>query len=137
MKESTRERKTLESRERINEICDRFEDSWSVENPPRIEDFVESDGSLSPADRGELLAELIRVDVALREASGDVPRLQQYLFRFPRPDRPLVVAAFRERSLHGTSLAPVSTEFGPLTPLIWKVCLTSGMDLVIACISVM
>ncbi|MCA9175176.1 MAG: serine/threonine protein kinase, partial [Planctomycetales bacterium] len=101
MRESTTERKTLESRERINEICDRFEDSWSVENPPRIEDFVECDGSLSPADRGELLVELIRVDVALREASGDVPRLEQYLFRFARPDRPLVVAAFRERSLDG------------------------------------
>jgi eukaryotic-like serine/threonine-protein kinase len=63
---------------RLESVCDRFEDAWRVGDRPSLEEFWEK-GEASP----DLLRELLVLDVAYRTRSGERPRPDEYLARFP------------------------------------------------------
>jgi hypothetical protein len=58
----------LEVRQRIDKVCDRFEQAWNQGQRPRIEDFL---GELPEPDRPALLRELILLDVEQRRQGGE------------------------------------------------------------------
>src|SRR6516225_3283575 len=71
-------------------LCDDFEDSWRLGCKPRIEDYV---CDLTEPQRGELLRNLLEVELELRLAGGEKPTLDEYELRFPL-DAALVRTAF-------------------------------------------
>jgi serine/threonine protein kinase len=81
---------SLEALGRIVDVADRFESAWRHGLHPRIEAFLD-DGP--PTDRGELLQELLRIELQLRRGRGETPRAEEYAARFPL-DRERIDAAF-------------------------------------------
>jgi hypothetical protein len=64
----------------MDELCDAFEAAWSANQRPEIEQFL----AQSPvADRGELLCELLSIELFYRMKGGEQPSSADYLPRFP------------------------------------------------------
>ena len=62
----------------LESICDRFEDAWRDGDRPSLEQFTDGYD-----DQPELLRELLVLDLAYRKRSGESPRAEEYLERFP------------------------------------------------------
>jgi serine/threonine protein kinase/formylglycine-generating enzyme required for sulfatase activity len=102
--------------------CEQFEAEWRGGHNPRIENYLEI---AEPGGRAELFAELIAIEVELRDAAGESPAPDEYLARFP--DRgPAIAAAFSRDGRAGLdsltnirntwepdATGPVSTDLGP------------------------
>lgn len=67
-------------KQRIDRVCDQFEQAWTEGTHPRIEDFL---GRVPKAERSALLRELILLEVELRSTGGTPPTLSDYQARFP------------------------------------------------------
>jgi len=90
----------LDDREAIDRVCLAFEDAWKSGEPPQIESFVAGvEGPLRPA----LLRELVLLELWYRKRQGEVPKVEDYLARFPN-DAAAVEAA------HPHALAPERTR---------------------------
>ena len=66
--------------DRVDLVCDAFEESYRRGGSPRIEEFLST--SL-PVDRETLLSELVLLDVDYRRRRGDPPTVDEYIARFP------------------------------------------------------
>jgi len=62
--------------DRVDRLCDEFEDAWQRGPQPRIEDFLGDD---SGDERDELLHWLIPLDVAYRRQHEEMPEIRDYL----------------------------------------------------------
>jgi hypothetical protein len=71
----------------IDEVCDRFEARWRAGERPVVEDYL---GAVPKAARGELLRELLRLEIDYRRRRGEQPALEDYLPRWPEPDAMLL-----------------------------------------------
>ena len=61
-------------------VCDRFEAAWREGNRPSIETFLaEGHGP----DRGDLLSELVTIEIEYRRRLGETPTREEYRVRFP------------------------------------------------------
>jgi serine/threonine protein kinase/WD40 repeat protein len=87
----------------IDEICRRFEATWSSDRSSCIEDCLAAAGQQI---REELLFELVAVEVELRQSAGESPTRDEYVSRFPE-DEQVVTAAFEE-ALRVDDSAPAS-----------------------------
>jgi WD40 repeat protein/tetratricopeptide (TPR) repeat protein len=65
-----------DSLDRVDRLCDEFEDAWQAGQRPRIEDYL---GDASGEERDELLRWLIPLDVKYRRHYGETPDLRYYL----------------------------------------------------------
>jgi serine/threonine protein kinase/formylglycine-generating enzyme required for sulfatase activity len=83
---------------RKDRLCDDFEDAWREGHKPRIEDYVRG---LPEPQRGQLLSNLLDVELEFRLAGGEKPTVDEYERRFPL-DAALVRPAF----VHAGCLAP-------------------------------
>src|SRR5258708_7766908 len=99
---------TLETVDRVEEVCTVFEEQWRSGERPAIEERLSGSSGL---DRSVLLRELLAVDLETRLLSGDQPLPVEYFRRFPG-DRDLVELAFREAQ---DSNRAREGKFGPLT----------------------
>ena len=63
---------------RLESVCDRFEDAWRDGDRPSLEEFWEG-----RVDGPDLLRELLVIEVLYRMRSGERPRPDEYLARFP------------------------------------------------------
>jgi serine/threonine protein kinase len=79
-----------------------FEAAWKAGERPLIEAYV---GAASPANRGTLLRELIRVELAYRSAATEKPSLDDYKSRFPNHES-AIESAFRDMA---TGISPAGT----------------------------
>jgi hypothetical protein len=70
----------MTSWERIDGLCDRFEDALASSKPLKIEDVV---GEASDLNIGQLLGLLLEVELEFRHAHSDVPKPEEYETRFP------------------------------------------------------
>ena len=70
---------SLESLERIDNVCVAFESELSNETPPRIEDFLKSD---SVEEKEVLLRELLHLELAAQETLGAASTQAEYETRF-------------------------------------------------------
>lgn len=68
---------------RVDMLCDRFEAAWRAGQCPRLEDYLAEMGA---AGAGDLLAELIPLDIAYRRRRGEEPNAADYQGRFPGLD---------------------------------------------------
>nr|MBC8875047.1 SUMF1/EgtB/PvdO family nonheme iron enzyme [Planctomycetota bacterium] len=66
--------------QRVDEICSRFEDAWRNGECPQVEQYL---GNPEGPERRALLAELLAVEIAYREMSGENPNPEEFLARFP------------------------------------------------------
>jgi serine/threonine protein kinase/formylglycine-generating enzyme required for sulfatase activity len=73
----------------ISDVAARYETAFKSGLSPEIGDFLQ--GTTEPG-RTKLLAELLRVDVSLRQARGDRPSLAEYVGKFPRDSRTVLEA---------------------------------------------
>ena len=85
---------TLDGLEQVVEIADRFEAAWRQGLRPRIEDVLDA---APEAVRGELLHDLLSIELELRRKAGESPRQDEYRDRFPLDGR-LVEAVFASGS---------------------------------------
>lgn len=72
---------TIESLERIDDLCADYEQKWQADEPPSIESLLA--GAVAAMERDALLAELIALEVDYRRRRGETPIKQEYLDRFP------------------------------------------------------
>ena len=70
----------LAEAERIDALCDRFEDAWRAGPPPPLEGFLNT--YQGPA-RAELFRELLRIEIVYRQQAGEPLTTEEYLRRFP------------------------------------------------------
>jgi hypothetical protein len=66
--------------QRIDSLCDHFEQAWRSGLQPRLEVFL---ASVAPGERPELLLEMLAVELECRRNQGEEPHLEEYRSRFP------------------------------------------------------
>jgi urea ABC transporter urea binding protein len=66
--------------ERLEQICDSFDDACRRGQKPRLEDFLHR---AAIAERSALLPALLRCELSFRAGSDSNPSLEEYLCRFP------------------------------------------------------
>ncbi len=71
---------SLDAAERIDAVCNRFEQAWQAEKNPRVEDFLDQAHAVA---REALLRELLPLDFFYRRRRGDEPTAAEYAARFP------------------------------------------------------
>jgi hypothetical protein len=82
----------LDRKKQIDAICDRFELAWRSPERPEIEQYLE----LLPAPgRGQLLAELLASELALRQRQNEPCDPDDYTRRFPEHAE-IVAEVFRQ-----------------------------------------
>src|SRR5437868_3711362 len=91
--------------DRVDEICDRFEQAWIAGERPRIEAYL---SDAPTAEYAALLRELLALDLEYRRSGGESPSLEEYCQRFP--EHAEVVAQEFER---GRSVGLDAGEAGP------------------------
>jgi len=67
--------------DRIDSLCADFRKRWKGGRPPRIEEFLEQVGEDA---RSNLFRNLLQLDIRYRQRSGEQPRSDDYLKRFPQ-----------------------------------------------------
>ncbi len=75
----------IEDQAKIDSVADEFEKACQSDQAPCIEDYLER----LPELRQSLLRELLLIEVDLRRKSGELPKLDDYIRRFPN-DRDIV-----------------------------------------------
>jgi serine/threonine protein kinase len=71
---------SLEELKRIEDVLDRFESGWRRGVRPRIEEFA---AELAGPLRGELVRQLLPVEIQLRRERGETPSAVEYYARLP------------------------------------------------------
>jgi serine/threonine-protein kinase len=64
----------------VDKLCDEFEREWQAGGNPRIEPYL---ARVSATQQGELLRELLALEVEYRSRRGERPALAEYNARFP------------------------------------------------------
>lgn len=72
---------------RIDQTCDEFETAWKSGSRPFVDDFL---SDFPEQARMVLLKELLPIEIAWRQRSGETPTVESYLFRFPQLDEHLL-----------------------------------------------
>jgi len=95
----------LDSAQKVDELCDRFESQWLDGKRPRIEDFL----SATPANlRTALFKGILPVELELHAKAGKTLIEADYLKRFPAQAK-LIAALFKERT-ERTTKKPEASE---------------------------
>jgi WD40 repeat protein/serine/threonine protein kinase len=100
----------LELAQRLDAICDRFEQAWQAVPAgaprPRLEDYV---ADVTAAERPDLLRELIPLDITYRRDHGEQPQATDYQHRFPDLDPARLAERIAEPPAEEPGSAPLST----------------------------
>jgi hypothetical protein len=68
----------LSLEQRVNDLCNRFEDAWNAGQRPRIEEFLEG---LPESGRSRLFRELLSLELAYRRQQGESPTPEDFCQR--------------------------------------------------------
>jgi serine/threonine protein kinase len=106
--------------QRLQQVCDRFEEAWQAGQRPRLEDYL---SEAPETDHRHLLRELLRLEFHYRLRDGEDPRPEEYQGRFPDRApwiadlldqlRPTEDAASRGAPVSPPTLLPAASE--PMT----------------------
>jgi serine/threonine protein kinase len=69
---------------RIDQTCDDFESAWKAGERPFVDDVL---GDFPADAQAAVLNELLPIEIAWRQKSGETPSVDSYLFRFPELDQ--------------------------------------------------
>jgi serine/threonine-protein kinase len=64
----------------IDRVCDAFEAEWRAGHRPAVEPYLDR---VAPAQKGDLLRELLGLELEYRRKAGERPALAEYQQRFP------------------------------------------------------
>lgn len=102
--------------ERIDDLCAEFEHCRQRNQPQTIESVIA--GDLSDDERDLLLSELLVLEIDYRRRAGDIPKVEEYLHRFPEQDRTireaLEIKPSKGRIFEPPSLEEISGHFPAL-----------------------
>jgi hypothetical protein len=87
---------SLRSAQRIDVLCDQFEEDWSVGRAESIEAVL---ARVPHDERRPLLRELLQIELEQRVAAGELLTVQAWLDRFP-DDQDLVYHGFQVTEPH-------------------------------------
>ena len=108
---------TVEQANRVDELCDRFEQSWQPDQASQIEALLEE---TDEALRRVVVSELLSIELELRVRRGEQPSLEEYAYRFPRY-RELLAETFEElprtASVQPKAIADERPQTPPTYPL--------------------
>jgi hypothetical protein len=85
--------------QRVDEVCDRFENAWKAGQRPRIEDYL---AGTVEGERAALLRGLIVLDTDCRRQAGEQPQAEEYHARFPFLDLEQLAKLLRARRASST-----------------------------------
>jgi eukaryotic-like serine/threonine-protein kinase len=90
----------LSAVQRLDEACDEFEAAWKAGLRPRIEAYLDR---APESEQDQWLRELLVLEIELRRAAGERPKLDEYQGRFPI-DIDLITRLFTQviSTSHGT-----------------------------------
>ncbi len=69
-----------EGLEKLDVLCDRFEDDWNASGNPKIEDYLETIDTL---DRRQVFFQLLKLELELSTTAGQLLSPNTYVQRFP------------------------------------------------------
>src|SRR5262249_8487391 len=69
----------LSELQRIDGLCDEFEEAWQKGEPPRLEDYLEK---VQESQRPALLLQLLKMELELRVKAGEQVTVEEYQERF-------------------------------------------------------
>src|SRR5579885_404709 len=104
----------LDIAQRLDPLCDGFEDAWRAGQQPQIEDYLEQ---VPPQARSLLLRELLELELFYRQQQGEVVACSPYRQRFAR-DIEVVNAVFGEDLVHGPIIGHFSRTRAETAPYI-------------------
>jgi hypothetical protein len=99
----------LAERQRIDQVCDRFESALKLGAHPAIEEFL---GESPDPLRTELLTELLPLDIYYRHHAGEQPLAANYLARFPSLDEGWLANALAAAGPRNRVAAPANAGGG-------------------------
>ncbi|MDC0935798.1 bifunctional serine/threonine-protein kinase/formylglycine-generating enzyme family protein [Pirellulales bacterium] len=99
----------LSADDRIDILCDQFEQKWQSGPAPRLESFLRELPGVEPS---QLFKELFLLELAFRRKAGDPANLNDYLARFPQFGSIILEHAPSHDSdgLADTAASPVSNQ---------------------------
>ena len=100
-------------RERIDDICDRFEQQWQDGKRPRLESFAEE---LTGDGADELFAHLLGLEIEYRQQAGERLDVTDYSQRFPQRRREIEDVLSVTRAPSGPVASTVARRPAPPTP---------------------
>jgi serine/threonine protein kinase/WD40 repeat protein len=104
---------SLPQDERIDRLCNRFEEAWLAGNRPKIEVFVAE----APRDEwSELLRELLVVELHYRRQLGEAPSLDEYRAAYPALDFAPLSELFAARPSDLSGITKVTAHTTPRGP---------------------
>jgi eukaryotic-like serine/threonine-protein kinase len=92
---------SLEQDQRVDRLCNRFEDAWQAGNRPKIDDYL---AEASCGERHELLRELLTIDLHYRRTRGETPALDEYRAEHPALDFECLADLFAPARSSNTSI---------------------------------
>jgi serine/threonine protein kinase len=106
-----------EELERVDRVCDRFENAWRSGQRPELKSFVED---LETPVGKAMLRELLKVELPYRAQRGEQPTVEEYQALFPEHAN-LIAAVFAEAmdqgsSSEGATTPPNSSAVDPEPP---------------------
>lgn len=85
----------------IDELCAQFQHAWTSGRHPRIEEYL----LRLSVDQQALFQELIALEVKLRTAAGQEPKVVEYVTRFPNYEKHIIEAIQTELVVETSSLS--------------------------------
>ena len=92
---------TLSDADKIDLLCDAFEEAWAAGNEPSIEEYLTR---CEEQLRERLLKELLLVDCELRAKRGDSINRQMYERRFPGHSKLIAGLPFETAGMEGSGV---------------------------------
>jgi WD40 repeat protein/serine/threonine protein kinase len=100
--------------DRVDLVCDRFEQAWIAGKQPKLEDFL---GESTEPERSALLKELLALELTYRKKLGETVTADAYMARFP-DHSDLVVDLFRQQTAAEAIDSPVKPDASTLPTTI-------------------
>ena len=83
---------------RIDQTCDDFESAWKAGERPFVDDVL---GDFPTDAQAAVLNELLPIEIAWRQKSGETPSVDSYLFRFPELDQARLAGLIESAAMTG------------------------------------
>jgi serine/threonine-protein kinase len=109
-----RKKLSIETLERIDDLCASFERSWQQAEPKSIESAISS--NLAADERDLLLSELLVLEIDYRRRRGESPELEDYVDRFPEDEAAIREALGIQQAQPNGFEPPSVAQIGKLFP---------------------
>ena len=104
--------RSLSRQERLDALCDQFEEQWKAEEKPKIEEYL---AQVEDSDRDDLLRDLVVLELELRSSVGEKADADEYRQKFSGRQGVVDAAFVIERSRSASQSVPPTEVHVPLS----------------------